>query len=80
MTLVSAAVVPTPPLLVPEVAGGSAALDEGLRAACAAAWTAATPSGVTATCGLSSGVPGQTATDSIVMPAHVARTRAARPR
>jgi hypothetical protein len=37
VTLVAAAVVPTPPLLVPEVAGGSAHLDDDLRAACDAA-------------------------------------------
>ena len=35
--LVAAAVVPTPPLLVPEVAGGSADRDADLRAACDAA-------------------------------------------
>lgn len=34
MTLVAAAVVPTPPLLVPELAGGSAHLDDDLRVAC----------------------------------------------
>jgi hypothetical protein len=35
--LAAAAFVPTPPLLVPEVAGGSAAADDDLRAACDAA-------------------------------------------
>jgi hypothetical protein len=35
--LVAAAFVPTPPLLVPQIAAGSAALDEPLRAACHAA-------------------------------------------
>ncbi|MCW2572485.1 MAG: hypothetical protein JWO88_2543 [Frankiales bacterium] len=35
--LVAAAVVPTPPLLVPEIGGGSAAADDGLRQACRAA-------------------------------------------
>ncbi len=34
MALVAAAFVPTPPLLVPEVGGGSAAQDESLRSAC----------------------------------------------
>lgn len=37
--LVAAAVVPTPPLLVPEIGGGSAAADEGLRQACREAVT-----------------------------------------
>ncbi len=32
--LVAAAFVPTPPLLVPEIAAGSAAVDQPLRAAC----------------------------------------------
>ena len=35
--LVAAAFVPTPPLLVPEIGGGSASADEGLRLACRAA-------------------------------------------
>jgi hypothetical protein len=35
--LVAAAFVPTPPLLVPEIGGGSAGADEGLRLACRAA-------------------------------------------
>lgn len=39
--LVAAAFVPVPPLLVPEVAGGSAAADEPLRTAAAAALTRA---------------------------------------
>jgi hypothetical protein len=35
--LAAAAFVPVPPLLVPEIAGGSAAADESMRAACGAA-------------------------------------------
>ena len=35
--LVAAAFVPTPPLLVPEIGGGTARLDDGLRRACHAA-------------------------------------------